>query len=436
MPIKVAYDISVLGNYSLSFDYKTGIFRVTEDVLHHLSMRNDVEMTGMGLCDEDPVFSTFKCWNYVKNFADYSSYKFSETFKSRLKLEKFYNKIYMLCLLPKLQVLSDYSIPSISVLKGLSLLFYLQKLDARRFFNYKNYDIFHSPYYQLPPEDLTGGIPRVLTIHDLIPFTATQFVSSTCPSNFREIIESINFDRDWIICNSKYTKEEFCEYTKMSPSRVFVTHLAAANYFHPVTDSKRIAAVRQRYGIPEGDYFLCLARQLEPRKNLPYLIRCFFHLLSEQPNMNISLVLAGSKRYRRNDVLTVVEGSSHFSSKVVFTDYIPDDEDLSAIYSGAKAFIFTSLCEGFGLPVLEAMQCGIPVIAFNTTSLPELLGDAGILVKPTDEDALCQAMLDLLNNTDLCKQLSQKGIERAKKFSWAKCAAQTVEVYQQAVSNK
>jgi glycosyltransferase involved in cell wall biosynthesis len=219
----------------------------------------------------------------------------------------------------------------------------------------------------------------------------------------------------------------------MSPDRVFVAPLAAANHFHQVTNMDKITAVRQRYNIPEGNYFLSLAAP-QPRKNLIHLIRCFLRLLAEKQALDVNLVLVGSKNlgWMYEEIFAAVEDVPEYRSRVIFTGYIPD-EDLSEIYSGAKAFVFPSLYEGFGLPPLEAMQCGTPVITSNTTSLPEVVGDAGILVDPKDEDALCQAMLSLLTDEALWQELSQKGLERSKHFSWAKCAADTVEVYKTAI---
>ena len=125
--------------------------------------------------------------------------------------------------------------------------------------------------------------------------------------------------------------------------------------------------------------------------------------------------------------------SSAFKSRVIFTGYIPD-QDLSAVYSSARAFVFPSLYEGFGLPILEAMQCGTPVITSNRTALPEVAGDAGLLIDPTDSDALCQAMLSLMNDERLNQRLSQKGLERSKQFTWATCAEMTVDLYRKALN--
>lgn len=168
---------------------------------------------------------------------------------------------------------------------------------------------------------------------------------------------------------------------------------------------------------------------LEPRKNNQRLIKCYYQLLLEKSLEDIYLVLVGSKGWLYDEIFETVNSYPELKNKVIFTGYV-DDEDLSSIYSGATLFVYPSLYEGFGLPPLEAMQCGVPVITSNTSSLPEVVGDAGIMINPKDEDALCQAILNLLNNSDLQKELSEKGLERAKIFNWEKCARETVEIYQ------
>ena len=285
---------------------------------------------------------------------------------------------------------------------------------------------------RLPPKELTGKLPRVLTIYDLIPVKSSQFSTKVIDSYFREILKSIDQDKDWIISISEYTKQEFCEYTRMSPDRVFVTYLAAAAHFHPIQDYNVLVETKARYHIPKGDYFLSLA-SFQPRKNFSHLIRSFFKFLSEEKNQDLYLVLVGEKGWNYEQIFLTANMSEKFKSRIIFTGYIPD-EDLSAIYTGAKGFIFPSLYEGFGLPVLEAMQCGVPVIASNVTSLPEVVGDAGILVNPKDQDELCQAMLSLLQDSLLCESLRHKGLERSQKFSWQKCADKTVSVYNKVIN--
>ncbi|MFZ0751992.1 MAG: glycosyltransferase family 1 protein, partial [Pyrinomonadaceae bacterium] len=182
------------------------------------------------------------------------------------------------------------------------------------------------------------------------------------------------------------------------------------------------------------NYFLSLAAP-QPRKNLAHLIRCFFRLLEEQPGLDVKLVLAGSKSqgWMYDEVFEAAAAAPKYRDRVAFTGFVAD-EDLAALYSGALGFIFPSLYEGFGLPPLEAMACGTPVISSDATALPEVVGGAGLMVKPTDEDALCEAMLNLLNDSRLRQELRRKGLERASEFSWQRCAAETVNVYRTAVS--
>ena len=431
MKTKVAYDITFLGHELGRSDRKTGIFRVTEEVMYELLKKDDVDLKLVGLCGAKPAFSALSCSLYTKNDDSLLASKFIDVFSSRLNLNNLYEKFYPAYLSEDFQKLSRSSIQSIYLRVLLKL---LEKLDARIIFDYKSFDLLHSSYHQLPPENITQDLPRLLTVHDLIPIVTPEYVNPEQTPYLKKILASINFRRDWVVCNSEYTKQEFCEYTKMPPERTFVTPLAAASHFRLVNDPARIAATRQRYGIPEGDYFLSIATYLEPRKNLPHLIRCFFRLLSEAPNLDANLVLVGSKRFKPGETFES-QDFPQFSSRVIFTGYVAD-EDLSTIYSGAKAFIYPSLYEGFGLPPLEAMQCGTPVITSNTTSLPEVVGDAGIMVDPKDEDALCQAMHTLLTNRTMCQELSQKGLERSHHFSWSKCAADTVEIYKKIASSR
>ena len=220
----------------------------------------------------------------------------------------------------------------------------------------------------------------------------------------------------------------------MNTERVFVTPLAVSNNFYPVNDSDLIKKTLKHYKIDKSPYFLSLCT-LEPRKNLDFLIKCFFKLIIENPTLDINLVLVGVSGWKNKTIFIEVQNSPLLKSRVIFTGYVPD-QDLSAIYSGAVAFIFPSLYEGFGLPVLEAMQCGTPVISSNSSSLPEVVGDAGILIDPKDEDHLCQAMLDVLTDSNLRESLRKKGLERAKQFSWKKCADQTVEIYKKIIDSK
>jgi glycosyltransferase involved in cell wall biosynthesis len=433
MRIRVAYDTTVLVNEFKNKDRKSGIFRETEEIMNAMSEREDIELILSYFCaGKRSIFGSLNFLSYIQSEHYLRKYSYLNTLKSRFGLEFFYEKYY------RFRISKDYNNSSNSKLnligkKGVFKL--LSFIDAYHKIDEEEIDIIHSTYHKLPSKKFTKNIPRVLTIQDLIPVLRPELVGRSLNTYFKSVLKSVDLKNDWIICISEYTRQEFCEYTGFPSERTFVTPLAAANHFYRVNDPKIILEVRNKYCIHDGNYFLSLATHLAPHKNLIHLIRCFFKLIMEQPNLDVNLVLAGSKRHKLEEIIDDASFPLELSSRIIYTGYVAD-EDLSALYSGASAFIFPSLYEGFGLPPLEAMQCGTPVITSNVTSLPEVVGNAGIMVNPKDEDELCQAMLKILTNSDLCQELKHKGLMRSQNFSWSKCADDTVEVYKKVLSSQ
>lgn len=432
MKIRVAYDISVLASHFNRFDSKLGVTRVIEELLWELSKREELELTAVGLCGEDPMFDSLRSGLYVESLAGRVRCDFRPSFKSRLGLDGLYGRFFGPYLAGDAGagggLRSFFGRGMRGALYRLSYTYGIDRLE--RVFDGGLYDVFHSTFPRLPPEELTAGVPRVLTVYDLIPVLAPQFVVPRITQDFGRLLDSINVRRDWIACISGHAKREFCDYTGMDPARVFVTPLAAAAHFRPAEDAGRASAARRRYGLEGREYFLSLAVP-QPRKNLAHLIRCFYRLLDEHPDAaDTWLVLAGSRDqgWMYEEVFAALEESPRHRARVLFPGYLPE-EDLGAVYGGALAFVYPSLYEGFGLPALEAMACGTAVIASDTTSLPEVVGGAGLLVDPTDADALCGAMLRVAGDAGLRAELGRKGLERAAEFSWARCAAQTADVY-------
>lgn len=431
--IKVAADISILGDRFDRFDPKHGIYNVIEEVLTEICKRDDIEVTAVGLCGDDPVAASIKALLYLEHKKPPLSCAFSSTFRVRPGLTTLYNTVFRATLSGALDRMPSRSARRAFLRSVRALLYrmsyYYRVLPPDRVFDHKAFDVFHCPHTHLPPKQVTGDLPRVLTIYDLIPVIRPDFVRKHVSAGLRNTLNQIDESSDWVVCISEFTKQEFCEYTGMSPERVFVAPLAAASHFRPRTDPQVIAAARSRCGVPQGEYFLSLAAP-QPRKNLAHLIRSFFRLLDEARLSDTYLVLAGSKEqgWIHDEIFAAAESSPKHRSRIIFTGYV-GDEDLAALYSGAVAFVFPSLYEGFGLPPLEAMACGTPVITSNTSSLPEVVGEAGLMVDPLDEEALCQAMLDVLTDESLRRALICRGLERAKKFSWEKCAEETARVY-------
>jgi glycosyltransferase involved in cell wall biosynthesis len=433
--IRVAYDISFLGKFFNRPDEQSGVFRVAEELLRALAERNDVKVTPTAICGDDPLADSINAQLYVERRARNLSDDFKHSFRSSLKLGRLYANVSYPFASGEIESLRPYSPRAIWLRRMRGLLHriaYKYRIDdLRHVLPPGQFDLFHSPFSPLPAHQLTAGLRRVLTIYDLIFLHQPNFMTSEINSLMRRVFDSIDTENDWFTAISQFTKDEFCEFTGVAPERVQVTPLAAAQHFQPVNDPAQINATRARYGIPEGDYLLSLAA-IQPRKNLAHLIRCFLRLLAERPSLEANLILVGKPSWIFDDVFSVVDSTTQRRGKVLFTGYVLD-EDLSSIYSGASAFVFPSLYEGFGLPPLEAMQCGTPVVTSNNTAFPEVIGDAGLMIDPKDEDGLCQAMLDVITDGNLRRQLSAKGLERAKQFSWANCAEQTVTLYRKAI---
>jgi len=437
MKIKVAYDITFLGKFFSYSDNKVGVYRLTEELLLELLKSKKLDISLTSLCTDTPAFSSVHCQLYYKHFPQKDSCKLINTFKSKFYLNWFYQLCLSTYYSKNFQSLPKYSWQSILV-RGFFKLLQLTSLtdyDNQQIFPSKNYDLIHSTYYKLPSKSITGNTPRLITIYDLIPIKKPEFVTPPLTLYTQDILKSINLETDWVVCISEYTRQEFCEYTGMNCDRTFVTYLAADQNFYHVTNQEVINNTNLKYQIPNIPYFLCLASHLDPRKNIPHLINTFVDLISGNSSLKVNLVLIGTTRYKRPDIEKTLQQIAQYKSRIILTGYVPD-QDLSAIYSGATAFVFPSLYEGFGLPILEAMQCGTPVISSNVTSLPEVVGDSGILVDPQNQNQLKQVMLDILTNTSLQESLSQKSILRAKQFSWEKCANETVEIYTKIIEQK
>ena len=292
-------------------------------------------------------------------------------------------------------------------------------------------DLFHSHYSSLPCFHSQTNPVRMLTIYDIIPLIHPEYFADGFVDEFRPIVESFSPQNDFLFTISECTKNDICAYFHMDPERVFVTPLAASpDLYYPLRDNEQIAKVKRKFLLPEGRYFLTLAT-VEKRKNLKMSVSCFREVLKSPGCDDLFFVLVGTRGWKVNEILEEINEDPVLRKKVIFTGFVPD-RYLSALYSGAEAFLYLSLYEGFGLPPLEAMQCGVPVIVSNTSSLPEVVGAAGILVDPQDKEQICQAMLTLLEDGELRNDYICKGIDRAEKFSWHRCADLTVAGYQRA----
>ena len=284
-------------------------------------------------------------------------------------------------------------------------------------------DIVHSttfcaPRFRAPRRRL------VVTIHDCTFVTHPEF---HLPANIEHCLRGtrLAIERaDALIAVSESTRRDLIERMGAPADRIVVTREAADPGLARVTDAARLAAVRRRYELPER--FILFLGAMEPRKNVLRLIEAFATLRPALRRETV-LVVAGAHGWLNDSVRERV-GKLGLAESVQFPGYIAGD-DIAALYSLATVFAYPSLWEGFGLPVLEAMACGTPVLTYDVSALPEVAGDAALLVPPTEVEAIADGLTRLLSDDALRADLVARGLRRAAAFSWERCARETLAVY-------
>ncbi|UXM85418.1 glycosyltransferase family 4 protein [Methanococcus aeolicus] len=291
----------------------------------------------------------------------------------------------------------------------------------------KELDIIHNPY-QLPTF-FNFKQKYILSVLDIIQILFPKEIKKSVYISQKIMLSKSIQSADKIISISHHTKNDIIKHFKIPKDKIKVIHLAANENYKPLNE-KEIDKIKQKYNLNYP--FILYVGTLEPRKNIPTLLKAFYKL--KKRGIIHKLVITGKKGWKYKSIFETIE-KLNLQKDVIFTGYVPD-EDLPALYNAADLFVYPSIYEGFGLPPLEAMQCGTPVITSNTSSLPEVVGDAGIMVNPYDVDELANKMYEVLTNDGLREELSKKGIERAKLFSWKKCAEEHLKVYEEVYNMK
>ena len=270
--------------------------------------------------------------------------------------------------------------------------------------------------------------PVVVSIHDLSFEHLPQTFNRRSRTQLRLTVRHSARRAAHILTLSEHTRRDVIDTYGIDAARVTAIPLAAPRHFVPVKDDKELQRVRHNYGI-DTNYILSVG-SIQPRKNLVRLIKAYAELRAAYSgNSCPKLVIVGKRGWLYDETFRALEETGVRDS-VALTGYVPES-DLPALYSGAICFVYPSYFEGFGLPPLEAMKCGAPVIVGNATSLPEVVGDAALQVDPFDVSAITAAMDQLITNPELCKDLSVKGQARANLFDWKDTAERTLAVYDQ-----
>ena len=270
--------------------------------------------------------------------------------------------------------------------------------------------------------------PVVVSIHDLSFEHLPQTFKRRSRTQLRLTVRHSARRAARIISLSEHGRRDIIETYGITAERVSAIPLAAPSHFAPVQDVRELQRVRHNYGI-DGDYILSVG-SIQPRKNLARLVQAYASLRGNKSADKLpKLVLVGKCGWLYDETLRALEETG-VADTVVLTGYVPQ-EDLPALYSGSLCFVYPSYFEGFGLPPLEAMKCGAPVIVGNKTSLPEVVGDAALAVDPFDVEAIASAMKRVIESPALRDELSIKGQARAKTFDWRETARKTLAIYQE-----
>lgn len=315
--------------------------------------------------------------------------------------------------------------PPYKFIKNLGVVKAIKNLDL---------DVFHLPFHWyslISPFFLNSKVKKVITIHDIIPILLQKELN--LPHVLKLWGPSLKLIKnrvDCIICDSEHTKIDCMNYLNIPEEKFKVIYLAAQENFKVIDDKSSIKSdLKHKYNIQ--DPFILYVGIVELRKNIPLLIKSFAKV--KKKGIPHKLVFVGAKSqdlavfYKLLDKLKL-------RNDAIFTGYVAD-EDMVKFYNLADIFILPSLYEGFGLPVIEAMACGCPVIASNSSSLPEVVGNAGVLIDPNDYRPWVDPIYEILTNDGFKQKLIKKGLKRSKTFSWEKTSKETWQVYEDVCNN-
>ena len=395
--IKVLFDGQLLAKAFMQ--KQTGIFRVCDEVFKRLAERKDIELY-------------FLMTNKKGNPEQY------------LKSRGFDRLVSNIVRMPKLLKSSKHH----SLYRKIFYYIYKFTLPLMYGKKLKQFDWYLSAYAGIPPVVKKSGLKSACVVHDMIPFLYPNYakVYNLSRKSVENYINDISADIVFFI--SKSARDDFLRfrgYFDFNKTRIM--YLGVDNIFSPQSKSD-IEKSLKKYNIPSKPYLLCVS-EANPRKNFAHVIRAFVDYLEKSDDKDLNLVIVGKKLPNYDYTKDGVD-LEKYKNRVIITGYV-DDADLPSLYSGATIFMYPSLYEGFGLPVLEAMQCGVPVITADNSSLPEVGGDAVAYVSGFDVEETSQMIQKVLTDKEFANNLIKKSLERAKLFSWDK----TVEIMVKAIKS-
>ena len=414
--VNLIFDATILTSIYDKNAGRSGIFFASFNIFKEMLKRKDVNVA---------LFASPRC------FAEYKKFK-NEFFPQLPDLycrscNRYITRLYF-WLKKTYTSLLDHALLRKPFALFLHITHYIISCSASRLINYEEmnkYDVFFSPVYGVPKELLSRQIKKCYMLYDAIPLMFPEYYPTV---SFLNDIKRDGKRWDLFFFDSRSSYNDFKKFFPfVSEKNSCIVHLAADKLFSRNDESTRWESVKGKYHISHGKKFVFSLCTREPRKNMLRAVKCFVKFVNENDIKDLVWILGGGHWRNFFDQFAKETAKIENFSKYVFPIGYVDDADLPIFYSNAEWFVYTSQYEGFGLPPLEAMQCGCPVITSNNSSLPEVVGDAGIMIDWDDDVQHIEAYKSYYFNEELRKENSRKGLERAKQFSWEKTADKMVE---------
>ena len=403
LPVKLVLDGTLFSECEMRGTNRDGMMRLTEDITEQLILNKSLDISfasNLYIKKYDEALKKF----ITKNYPQHPGKIFSKSppfFSNALKWKKLFKNRMS-------KVVNSF----------------YKEIDQQ--------DLFHSFYYPFPETIFRNKIKRSITFLDIIALKLNGY-SEDLVQRTKAILDCIA--SGYAISISEFSRQDLLNYDKrIKDENVFVVPLAASpKLFYQNKNLNDWLFIKKKYNLPDN-YFLSVSGN-DSRKNIPHLIKSFNNYMIQQKPSDIHLVLTGNGSHSRS-LLDKMNITTEVKNKIFIPDTFIESADLAVLYSNAECFFFMSLYEGFGLPALEAMQCGVPVVTSNTTSLPEVVGDAGIMLSPTSADDLSEVMNQIHKNESMRKNYARAGLERAASFSWQRCANDYAKVFKFITKNQ
>lgn len=427
--LNILFDFDLVFKSSYDNTYRTGLFNVEYNIITEM-LKN--------YSDKFNFFATCKCNEKIYNnlvlkaFPEFKEIKFLNIYSKKNEFKKVVN-FYIINLKKNKTFFSKIKIIFLKIYKITFSLFKNKKEPNIDFIN-----IYQSFFYKIPDIILENNkIKKFTILHDILPYTNPEYFEKDtknyekCKENFKD--KYLYFkDKDInVFVVSQYTLNEVNKNFPELKDTNYILNLNSYNkdQYNLIDKNKIDKSILSKYNIPQNTPYILSLSSLNKRKNLPLLIDSFIEFLEKNKDIkDLNLVLAGLKGWMFDDIFNSINNANKYKDRIILTGFI-DEKDINTIYNSAYTFVFPSFAEGFGLPVLEAMACGVPVISSNFTSLPEVYGDSALSFNPTKKEELVECLEKIYNDKNFREDLIQKGLNRVKEFSWEKTTKNMINEY-------